>query len=111
VICKLCNDTGLVDSGDIIIVRVECSCRKARRAALERVSKEGERAREVIQAALVVLNGELGTFEQTTHGCLFIDGVEIDGVAASLVKAYQKPTAYTLSNLSQYLEAFLEGSK
>ncbi len=63
-------------------------------------------ARAVIRQALRKLAGELGQFDQTTHGRL--GSPTIDAVAADLIVCYQDPRAYTISNLVQAIRALCQ---
>lgn len=62
-------------------------------------------ARKVIRDALAKLSNELGEFEQTTHGV--IGQFTIENVASKLAVCYERPTAYSISNLSQYIDGLL----
>lgn len=67
--------------------------------------------RETIENALRQLQFTLGFFDQTTHGSIFLNGVGIDAVADALTRCYQEPTAYTISQLSQVIDAFCREKK
>lgn len=59
--------------------------------------------REVFVDSLAELRFRLGDFEQTSHGS--ITRGTIFEVSECLVKAWQDPSAYNLSNLSQAIDA------
>lgn len=61
--------------------------------------------RAVIRKSLQELGERLRSFEQTTHGHFACDG--ISSVATDLTRAYDNPTAYTISNLEQSIERLL----
>ena len=63
--------------------------------------------RESIRHWLRFLNRELGHYEQTTHSHIFA-GRSLEDVLAELVKVYNDPTAFNISNLSQSIEAWTE---
>jgi hypothetical protein len=58
-------------------------------------------ARKNLRDALANLANELGEFEQTTHGML--GPFDIESVARHLVECYERPTAYSISSLSQVI--------
>ena len=56
-------------------------------------------ARELIRKALTGLAVELTRFEMTTHGALSTGHIE--SVADALIRCYQDPRAFTISELHQ----------
>lgn len=68
------------------------------------------RVRECIVKHLAELEKDLGQFLQTTHGCLFIHGIDIEGVCREIVTTYKhdgkSSLAYNVSNLAQSIRAF-----
>jgi hypothetical protein len=72
------------------------------------VKHDSDPRRQAVRNALSSLETGLGEFEQTTHGCLFLDGPpSIESVCRKLVAAYNNPTSFEISDLSQYIRAFL----
>ena len=67
-----------------------------------------DRFRACVRQHLAALAGDLGDFWQTTQGRIFLLVPHIDDVADVLTDAYLEPTAHTISNLSQTLDAFLK---
>lgn len=55
-------------------------------------------ARKIIRDAMADLHEKLSHFEQTTHGTL---GCCIEDVGPALVRCYNDPRAYTISDLAQ----------
>ena len=67
--------------------------------------------RESICQHIGLLRRELGHYMQTTHGAMMPGKVGIDLVAEMLVKCYEEPSAYNISNLSQYIEGWLKSQR
>lgn len=63
-------------------------------------------SRKDIRDALAALDKSLCQYEQTTHGTLWAGGIE--HVAKALVKAYHRPGAFEVSELSQCIRKFLK---
>jgi hypothetical protein len=63
--------------------------------------------RAVIRDALRTLADGLSHFEQTTHGSLMARMATAELVSEALVRAYDKPDAYSISELSQRIRAFV----
>jgi hypothetical protein len=51
----------------------------------------------------------LNDFEQTTHGNM--GPHTIQSVADALVRCYENPTSYTISDLNQVIDGFVGGSE
>ena len=64
------------------------------------------KAHDVIRQSLQTMAQRFGDFEQTSHGVI-IGHPTIRSVATALVDAYERPSAYSISELSQHIEAFL----
>lgn len=55
---------------------------------------------------------ELMEFEMTCHGCLFMNGSPtIEAIGKELAECYNDPSAYRISNMSQYIRAFLKAER
>lgn len=63
-------------------------------------------ARKALRRSLAAVRDSLCGFEQTTHGIICAKPVTIEYVCEELVKAYNEPDAYHLSNLSQVIGKF-----
>ena len=64
--------------------------------------------RQDIREVLLDLHTQLGQYEQTTHAAMGPHTIET--VAKSLVAAYNDPSAYTVSNLYQHIEGFIDSA-
>lgn len=72
------------------------------------MSKEyADAVRSAVESAVRQLREGLTGFEQTTHARLFVDN-DIGTLLYSLGEAYRTPNAYTVSNLSQAVDHFLQ---
>lgn len=69
-----------------------------------------EQIKQIVKFWLAQLEGELGKFDQTTHG-LIISEPTLETAFAYIVKMYNNPTAYNVSNASQAIHAFLIQNK
>jgi len=67
-------------------------------------------SRKVIRDGLRRLADDLGQFEMTTHGHIFLRA-SIETVLANLAKAYNEPDAYHRSNFAQELDALIKRSQ
>ena len=63
---------------------------------------------ESIRQHFGLLRRELGHYEQTTHAAVLAYNAGIEAVLDQLRVCYEQPTAYSISNLSQYIDAWLE---
>lgn len=69
-------------------------------------AREDAGIRAAIRAVLKALETDLGSFLQTTHGCL--GGGSIEDVADRLQMCWNDPNAFNVSELSQVIRAFLK---
>jgi hypothetical protein len=63
--------------------------------------------REIIRECLADLSKRLEGFEHTTHGGL--GPFTIEAAADALVECYNRPKAYTISDLAQHIDGLVEG--
>ncbi len=89
------------------VLAAEESRRAAERSAerAKRQAEHDERVRATIRAGLVSLARSLDGFEQTTHGALRL-GDGIGEVLDRLRTCYEKPGAFSVSELVQVIERF-----
>ncbi len=69
---------------------------------------DAERFRKLLQESLKSLADGMGDFRQTTHGAFISQPCRLPEVLERINNAYEVPSAFNFSELSQGIRVFLE---
>ena len=70
--------------------------------------KQEHPARKDIRECMQLLVDRLTAYEQTTHGHIWTEPLSMKTLADAMVDAYDEPTAFYISELSQLIKRLVE---